>query len=364
MSGAEREVTVALDERSYPIRIGWGHLDELGPAIAERLGATKAAIVSVPPVAKHYGARVGRSLRKAGIQNKRFEVPDGERSKNLNQVKKLYEALLDAGVDRHTVVVALGGGVVGDLAGFVAATLFRGMRVVQVPTSLLAMVDSSVGGKTGVNVPRGKNLVGAFHQPSLVWADAKTLETLPPRQRAAGMAEVVKHAAIWDKALFAELEEGADALLELEPSRWLPILARNCEIKAEVVSRDERESGLRMILNFGHTVGHAIEALKKYRGVLHGEAVAMGMVFAAHRSELLGVSPEGDDVRIARLLSRFGLPTTLPNFPRRAYLSALKVDKKKQDDRIRFVALHGIGRAETVPLRPEEIMPARRRNAR
>jgi 3-dehydroquinate synthase len=359
MKGGGRSVTVDLGERSYPIEIGAGTLDGIGAAVKTRLSATRAVVVSVPPVARRYGARVARSLRGAGLKVKRLEVPDGERSKNLTQVRKLYDALLDAGADRGTVVVALGGGVIGDLAGFAAATLFRGIPVVQVPTSLLAMVDSSVGGKTGVNVPRGKNLVGAFHQPSLVWIDADVLRSLPPRQLRAGMAEVVKHAAIWDARLFAQLEAEADRLLALEPEVLLPVLERNCEIKAEVVSRDEREAGLRMLLNFGHTLGHAVEALKRYRGILHGEGVAIGMAFAAGRSEELGLSPQGTRARLADLLERIGLATGLPDFPRKAYLSAISVDKKKRDARIRFIALRGIGRAEAVPLLPEEILPAR-----
>ena len=362
--GERRRVRVALDERSYDIEIGFDTLPELGEAVARNTGSQRAFVISVPPVARRYGAKVGRSLREAGLRVKRLEVRDGERSKSLTEAKRLYGALLDAGADRSSVVVALGGGVVGDLAGFVAATLFRGIPVVQVPTSLLAMVDSSVGGKTGVNVPRGKNLVGAFHQPRLVWIDATTLRTLPPRQRAAGMAEVVKHAIIWDAALFERLEAEMESVLALAPGAVLPVLERSCEIKAEVVSRDEREAGLRMLLNFGHTVGHAVETLQGYRGLLHGEGVSMGMVFAARRSEELGLAPKGTMARIEALLRRADLPTQLPDHPRKAYLQAISVDKKKRDARIGFVALSGIGRAETVPLLPREIWPAGRRRSR
>lgn len=353
-----RRVMVELAERSYPIEIGWESLPDVGEAIKRHTGASQAAVLTVPPVSRRHASRVLRSLKEAGLKARRFEVPDGERSKSLAQAAKLYEALLEARTARDTVVVAVGGGVVGDLAGFVAATLLRGLPFVQVPTSLLAMVDSSVGGKTGVNVAQGKNLVGAFHQPKLVWMDAATLRSLPRRQRVAGMAEVIKHAAIWDAALFSRLEEDLERLLDLEPELLLPILERNCQIKAEVVSRDEREGGLRRLLNFGHTLGHAAEALKRYRGVLHGEAVAMGMVYAAHRSEALGLCPEGTADRLKALLVRAGLPTELPDFPRRAYLTAVRADKKREDTRIHFVALRGIGRAETVPLLPEEIVPA------
>jgi 3-dehydroquinate synthase len=359
-----RTVHVDLGERSYSIEIGVDVLGEVGEEIRRRTGASRAMVVTVPPVGRRYGPTVMGSLKEAGIKARRFDVPDGERAKNLRQVSSLYDDLLDAGADRGAAVVALGGGVVGDLAGFVAATLLRGLAVVQIPTTLLAMVDSSVGGKTGVNVPRGKNLVGAFHQPALVWIDVTALRSLPPRQLAAGMAELIKHAAIRDEAFFEWLEADLERVMNLESDLLIPTLERSCTIKAEVVCRDERESGLRMLLNFGHTVGHAVEALKRYRGILHGEAVAIGMAFAAQRSETLGLSPVGTRERLVALLHRAGLPTELPDFPRRAYLQALRVDKKRREAQIRFVALRGIGRAETVPLLPGEIMPPIRAKAR
>ena len=348
---------VELAERGYPIHIGSGTLAQLGAAVKLRTGASKAFLITVPPVAKRWAAPAERSLKAAGISVKRFIVPDGERSKNLRQAAKLYDALLAAEADRSSVLIALGGGVVGDLTGFVAATLLRGIAFVQVPTTLLAMLDSSVGGKTGVNVKRGKNLVGSFYQPRLVWIDAATLKSLPRRELLAGLAEGVKHAAICDAKLFALLERELERLLALDLEILLPFLARNCAIKAGVVGRDEREAGERMLLNFGHTLGHAVEALTRYKGVLHGEAVAMGMAFAARRSEELGLATPGSAVRLIALLARAGLPTELPPFPRRAYLEALSSDKKRKDDRIRFVALRAIGRAETVSLRPEEILP-------
>jgi 3-dehydroquinate synthase len=218
------------------------------------------------------------------------------------------------------------------------------------------MVDASIGGKVAVNLPQGKNLVGAFHQPRLVWIDTATLRSLPLRARAAGLAEVVKAAAIRDAGFFADLERGAERLLALEPGALLPALERACAIKAEVVSRDERELGLRMLLNFGHTLAHAVEALAGYRRILHGEAVAMGMHFAARRSEQLGCAPAGTAERLRALLSRLGLPTELPDHPRSAYLRALKVDKKRRDARIHYIVLRGIGRAEAVPLTPTEIL--------
>lgn len=354
-------VKVELGERAYPIRIGVGTLGELGAAVKERTGASRAFVITVPPVARKWAAPVERSLAAAGLKVKRLVVPDGEGTKNLRQAEKLYDALLAAEADRSCVLIALGGGVVGDLTGFVAATLLRGVAFVQVPTTLLAMIDSSVGGKTGVNVKRGKNLVGAFHQPKLVWIDAATLKTLPRRQLLAGLAEGIKHAAIADAKLFASLERDLERLLALEAEVLLPFLAANCAIKAGVVTRDERESGERMLLNFGHTLGHAVEALTRYRGVLHGEAVAIGMAFAARRSEDLGLAAPGSAVRLVALLARAGLPTELPAFPHRAYLAAVSSDKKRRDERIRFVALRSIGRAEAVPLRPEEILPASER---
>ena len=365
MSEAQpREVQVALGERAYPILIGHGTLPGLGAALKQHTRATRAFLLTAPPVAKRWAVPAERSLRAAGLHVKRVVIPDGERSKSLREAERLYDLLLAAGADRSCVLVALGGGVVGDLTGFVAATLLRGVDFVQVPTTLLAMIDSSVGGKTGVNVKRGKNLVGAFHQPKLVWIDAATLGTLPRRELLAGLAEGIKHAAIRDAELFARIEAELPRLLALEPQAMLPFLARNCAIKAGVVSRDERESGERMLLNFGHTLGHAVEALTRFRGILHGEAVAMGMAFAARRSEELGIAEPGTAARLTRLLERAGLPTVAPSFPRRAYLAALAADKKKTDARIRFVALRRIGDSETVPLRPEEILlPALRRRA-
>ena len=356
--GGTRRVRVSLGERSYPIQIGLGTLSAVGAAIARHAETRHALVVTEAAIGRRYAGKLTRSLREAGIRADRIDVPQGDSSKNLRQVQRLYDAFLERRADRSSVVVALGGGMVGDLAGFAAASFLRGLAFVQVPTTLLAMVDSSVGGKVGVNLPQGKNLVGAFHQPKLVWIDAATLSSLPARERAAGLAEVIKKAAIWDADLFARLERDAEAILDLDPARLLPVLERACAIKAAVVSRDERESGPRMLLNFGHTLAHAAEALTRYRKLLHGEAVAMGMVYAARRSEGLGLAAAGTADRIAALAQRVGLPVELPPFPRRAYLSALRVDKKMRDSRIRYVVLREIGRAETVPLTPAEILPA------
>ncbi|MDJ0869392.1 MAG: 3-dehydroquinate synthase [Myxococcota bacterium] len=354
-----RTVRVELGERSYPIRLGVDTLAEAGGEIAERTKASRAVVVTVPEVARRYAPRLERSLRAAGVRPRRLVVPDGDRTKNLRQAARLYDEMLAFDADRSTAVIALGGGMVGDLAGFLAATFLRGVPFVQVPTTVLAMADASVGGKVGVNLPQGKNLVGAFYQPRLVWMDVATLRSLPTRQRAAGLVEVIKHGVIRDRALFERFERDIERILELEPEPTLAVLARSCEIKADVVSRDEREGGLRAILNFGHTLAHAVESLRRYRGVLHGEAVAIGMVFAARRSEELGAAPPGVADRIEAVLARAGLPTRPPAYPRKAYLSALRVDKKRTDAHIRFVMLRDIGRVELVPMRPAEILPRR-----
>jgi 3-dehydroquinate synthase len=364
VTGAVRRVEVALDARSYPVEIGAGTLAAIGPRVVEQTGARRAVVVSVPAVGRRYAARVLRSLREAGVSASRVDVPDGDAAKSLRQLAKLYEVLIARGVDRSSVLVALGGGAVGDLTGFAAATFLRGIAFVQAPTTLLAMVDASVGGKTGVNLPEGKNLVGAFHQPRLVVIDPDTLRSLPRRELSAGFAEVVKHAAIRDADLFERLERDAEALFALDPQVLIPVIERNVEIKACVVSRDEREAGLRALLNFGHTLGHALEAVGRYRGLLHGEAVAIGMVYAACRSEALGLAPEGTAARLRRLCQRFGLPVDPPAWPRSAYLSALRVDKKKRDSTIGFVALEGIGRARVVPLTPAEVAAGLPRAAR
>ncbi len=351
-------VPVLLAERSYAIELGHDWLETIGERIGALLAAERIALVSVATVARRYAPLLARGLVRAGAKVGRIAVPDGDATKNLRELGRLYERFLDQGLDRHSAVVALGGGVVGDLSGFAAASFLRGIPFVQVPTTVLAMVDASIGGKTGVNLARGKNLVGAFHQPQGVFIDTATLTSLPLRQRAAGAAELIKAAAIWDAELFEWLEAHLEAFLALEPEIVLHALERACAIKAEVVARDEREGGLRRLLNFGHTLGHAIEKHARYRGILHGEAVAIGMVFAADRSEALGHSPAGTTRRLAALLERAGLPTTPPDRPRQAYLSAIGVDKKRQGAGIHFVVLKGIGQAGTVSLRPEEILPS------
>lgn len=349
-------IDLPLGPRTYSIVIGRGILSELGRELGLATRSRRAVIVSVPAVARRYATRTRRALVTAGIRAEVVLVPDGDRSKNFGELQRLYKRFVEAGLDRSACIVALGGGMVGDLAGFAAATYLRGISFVQVPTTVLAMVDASIGGKVAVNLAQGKNLVGAFHQPSLVWADLDTLASLPRRERAAGFAEVVKAAALGDSALFETLEQNVEALLDLDPACLLPVLARSAEIKAEIVAADERESGRRALLNLGHTLGHAIETLQRYRGLLHGEAVAVGMVHAARISELRGLAPPGTEERLAHLLLRFGLPVCPPDFARSAYLAALRVDKKSRDQKIGYIALRGLGRAETVELEPADIL--------
>jgi len=346
-----------LGERSYQVEIGHDWLETIGRRIAARLGIERIALITVPPVARRYAPILTRGLTAKGARISRIVVPDGDATKNLSQLARLYDRFLELGLDRNSAVVTLGGGVVGDLGGFAAATFLRGIPFVQVPTTVLAMVDASIGGKTGVNLPQGKNLVGAFHQPRGVYLDTKTLSSLPRRQRAAGAAELIKAAAIWDADLFEMLESRIEDFLDLDPSVVLPALERACAIKAEVVERDEREGGLRRLLNFGHTLAHAIESHAGYRGILHGEAVAIGMVFAAERSEAMGFAPEGTRDRLAGLLERAELPIRAPNRPRRAYLSAISVDKKKEGGKIHFVVSKGIGSAGTTLIDARELIP-------
>ena len=339
---ARRTVRIALGDRSYDVLIGSGLLVEAGERI-RALGLTgRVAIVTDDTVGPLYGARLEESLRKAGFEPTCIEVPAGEASKSLGEAGRLYEAFLDAGLDRHGAVLALGGGVVGDLAGFVAATFMRGIAHVQVPTTLLAQVDSSVGGKVGVNLPRGKNLVGAFYQPRLVLADVACLRSLPVRQLRAGLAEVVKYGVIADGALFSWLEEQVEPLLAAEERVLADAVGASCRIKASVVEVDEREAGPRAILNFGHTVGHAIEAASGYGRYLHGEAVALGMLAAADLSVRLGLCAPALRERLARLLERLGLPT-------RASLQvediekSMYYDKKVKDGMNYFVLTKDIG---------------------
>ena len=331
-------VTVSLNERSYPIVIGSGLLGG-GFDLAQHVAGPSCLIVSNDVVAPLYAEALTACLDGKAVE--RVELPDGEVHKTFASVNAVIDKLVSIGAARDTTVIALGGGVVGDIAGFAAACYMRGVDFIQVPTTLLAQVDSSVGGKTGVNHESGKNLIGAFHQPQLVLIDTDTLATLPEREMRAGFAEVIKHGAIMDEDYFAWLENNVTAILAGEPAALMHTIARSCDIKASVVAEDEREAGRRALLNFGHTFGHAIENTAGYGEWLHGEAVAIGMLFAAALSDIA----TEDRRRLLALIAAAGLPTELGRFDRDAMLDAMRHDKKVLENRMRFVLLEKLGRA-------------------
>ncbi len=341
-----RTVKLPLGPRSYSIVIGRRVADRLGRACVKLGFGTRCAVVTDSQVGPRHAPRVLESLRRAKFEPVLLTFPAGENSKTLAQVESLYHTLAEHRFERRSFLVALGGGVVGDVAGFVAGTYLRGIPYVQVPTTLLAQVDSSVGGKTGVNLPAGKNLVGVFHQPRLVLCDLATLDTLPEREYRAGLAEVIKYGIIRDARFFEQLETDLDRLLQREEAALGNVVARSCEIKAEVVGRDETESGLRAILNFGHTIGHALEAITGYEQYLHGEAIAIGQVAATRLSARLTGLPEADVERIRTLFERAGLPTRveLTADQKKSLLKAMQVDKKVSGGRVKFVLAEAIGR--------------------
>jgi 3-dehydroquinate synthase len=337
-------VRVELAERSYPIHIGSGVLDAT-ELYRPHLGAGRIAVVSNLVVAPLYLGRVKAALARAGAEAFEVLVEDGEQAKSWASLERVLDALLAARLGRDGLVVALGGGVVGDLAGFAAAVYQRGIRFIQVPTTLLAQVDSSVGGKTAVNHARGKNMVGAFHQPAAVVADVGALATLPERELRAGVAEIIKHGFALDAGLVAWLEANLEAILARDPGALAHAVRRSCELKAQVVAEDERESGRRALLNLGHTFGHAIEAGAGYGAWLHGEAVAAGMVMAAELSVRAGLLAAADAGRVRRLVERAGLPVVGPAMAPARYLELMGLDKKAARGRMRFILLERIGRA-------------------
>lgn len=336
-------LTVGLGERSYPIWVGDGILERLGEALQAVDFPRQVAVVTNPIVYGHYGERVLQILADAGFAASMITVADGEEHKNLRTLEQIYDALISGGFDRHCGLVALGGGVIGDITGFAAATFLRGVPFVQVPTTLLAQVDSSVGGKTAVNHPLGKNLIGAFYQPRHVHIDVATLATLPEREFAAGMAEVIKYGIIRDADFFAWLGAQCDRLRQRDREALVPAVKRSCQIKADIVELDEKESSLRAILNYGHTFGHAVETLAGYGKIRHGEAVAIGMSVAARISRELGFCTREQVVAIDALLEVFALPVTPPPLPLDAYLQAMGRDKKVKAGVLRFVLNRGIG---------------------
>jgi len=339
----DEKLIVGLGERSYPIRIGEGILAEIGTELLTISFPKKIAVITNPVVGRLYAGMVLDALRAAGFSPVIIEIPDGEEFKTLATVSTVYDALMSAGFDRGCGLLALGGGVVGDLAGFVAASFLRGIPFVQIPTTLLAQVDSSVGGKTGVNHPLGKNLIGAFYQPRLVMIDVATLTTLSPRDYHAGFAEVVKYGVICDQLFFAELAENAGKLCNHEPAALVRVIKRSCQIKADIVERDEREDGVRAILNYGHTFGHAIENLAGYGEFRHGEAVSIGMVVAAHISAKLNLCTPREVDAIRNLLLAFNLPVVAPEYPGALLLEAIGRDKKVHTGLLSMILNRGIG---------------------
>jgi 3-dehydroquinate synthase len=335
---------VALGSRSYPIHLG---ADLLGRPELYRpyLEGGSAAIVTNTVVAPLYLERVRQALTAAGARVTQVIVPDGERAKGWETLERVFDALLAARCGRDVLVVALGGGVVGDLAGFAAAVYQRGVPFVQVPTTLLAQVDSSVGGKTAINHARGKNMIGAFHQPRAVISDVATLDTLPDRELRAGFAEVIKHALALDAQFVHWLEAHMAELVSRERAALLHAIKRCCELKAEVIAADERETGVRALLNFGHTFGHAIELGAGYGAWLHGEAIAAGMVMGAELSARLGLIDEDSVARVRHLVSSAGLPVAGPALTPEALIELMAVDKKASQGKLRFVVLEDIGRA-------------------
>jgi 3-dehydroquinate synthase len=344
-----RTVAVALGKRSYPIYVGTDLLSSLGKFAAKMELSHRCAVISDTHVAPLYANAAFASLRSAGFEPLLISVPAGETSKNLKMVQSCCDQLAGHRLERKSFVVALGGGVVGDLAGFVAAIHLRGMAFVQVPTTLLAQVDSSVGGKVGVNLKAGKNLVGAFHQPRLVLCDLRTLDSLPAREFRAGLGEVLKYGIIYDARLFARLERDLPKLLRRDPKVLAEVIARCCEIKADVVRQDENENGLRAILNFGHTIGHAIENSAGYGKYLHGEAIAIGQVAAAKLSVELTGLPPGEATRIEKLFQRAGLPVAikLSAIARAKLFAAMQLDKKVVGGEIKFVLAQSIGQVQS-----------------
>ena len=339
-----KTLNVGLRERAYPIHIGQGLLPRAGELLDLRAGA-RAVIVTNALVAAHHLPPLKAALRARGVQADVVLLPDGEAHKNAATLDDLLTRLLELRIERKSLLVALGGGVVGDIAGFAAAIYQRGIPFVQVPTTLLAQVDSSVGGKTGINHPLGKNMIGAFWQPRAVLIDTDCLGTLVARELRAGVAEVIKYGAIRDAEFFAWLEANVAALLAKDSAALAHAIHRSCEIKAEIVAADEREAGERALLNFGHTFGHAIEAAQGYGAWLHGEAVAAGMVCAAKLSERACAFPPPDAQRLARLVAAAQLPIEPPRIPVERWLDLMGRDKKVEGGALRFVLLEAIGRA-------------------
>ena len=340
-------LTVNLPHNTYHIAIASGNLSQLGNQMQQLKIGKKVLVVSNPEIFDYYGEACLKSLESAGFEVYKHLIPSGESHKHLQSIEQVYDTALANRIERSSTLVALGGGVIGDMTGFAAATWLRGVNFVQVPTSLLAMVDASVGGKTGVNHPQGKNLIGAFYQPKLVLIDPDVLKTLPPREFRAGMAEVIKYGIIWGDDLFTKLEQASniDSYQTIEPKLLETILIRSCQAKADVVSQDEKESGIRAILNYGHTIGHAVESLTHYSKFVHGEAVAIGMVAAGKIAIHMGLWQEQEANRQDALIKKAGLPTDIPpNLIFEDICLTLQSDKKVKSGKVRFVLPTTIGK--------------------
>lgn len=352
-------LNVNLGTRSYPIHIGAGNLRQVGELLSQAGLRGSVAVVTNPTVARLYLDAVGSALKQAGFTFTPVLIPDGEEFKTVQSLQIIYDRLIAERFERKSCVLALGGGVVGDMAGFAAATYLRGVPYVQVPTTLLAQVDSSVGGKTGVNHADGKNLIGAFYQPRMVLIDVAVLRTLPRRELIAGLAEVIKYGVIEDGELFSLLEQKIAQLTELDEDLLIETIATSCAIKARVVEADEREDDYRAVLNFGHTIGHALEAVTGYTRFLHGEAVGVGMAKAAALSARHGFCDAESLLRIVQLIEKAGLPSAIPDDVSMAGLiQAMEVDKKAAGGKIKFVMCTGIGKTRFHGLAPSEILDA------
>jgi 3-dehydroquinate synthase len=338
-------LNVALDERSYPILIGPGALAEIG-ALRDAMPLPRALVVTNSTVGPLYARKFAAAIENAGISVAAIvELPDGEQYKDWQTLNRIFDALMETQCERETTLIAVGGGVVGDIAGFAAACYQRGMPFIQVPTTLLAQVDSSVGGKTAINHPLGKNMIGAFYQPRLVLADTEVLRTLPDRELSAGLAEVIKYGLIRDRSFIEWLESNIAALHDRRPAALVEAIERSCRHKAAVVAADEREHGQRALLNLGHTFGHAIETGMGYGSWLHGEAVAAGTMMALELSCRLGLISRQEVMRAEKLYRAAGLPVSGPSMPVSEYLRFMQHDKKVRDGRIRFVLIRAIGDA-------------------
>ncbi|MCI0708229.1 MAG: 3-dehydroquinate synthase [Ignavibacteriae bacterium] len=349
-----REIQVPLGERSYPIYIGSEMHSSFAPTCQRHNVPQDVLIITDKLVGKHYLRPLEKNLKHYQFRVTTIVIPPGEREKNLRRADKIFTAMLEKGIGRNSAVVALGGGVVGDLAGFVAAVYQRGVQFIQVPTTLLAQVDSAVGGKVAVNHPLGKNMLGAFYQPAFVWTDAKCLRTLPEREISCGLGEIIKYGVISDKNLFIYLEQQLDRLLHLDAEAVMHVQARCCEIKSQIVEQDEHEAGLRMVLNFGHTVGHALEAAGHYRVLKHGEAVLLGMMAESFLAHKMGLLDAESFRRIETLIYRVPLKRALGALKPKAIIAAMGRDKKAVSGKKRFVLPTAIGAVRVV----EEVEPS------